>query len=54
MLGFLIAALIAMFCFLVVTAEDWWQSGRQILCRVLVFAALALAVTGIHQVWWGS
>lgn len=51
MAGFVGAALIALACFLLVTAEEWWPMGRQILILVLVFLALMLAVGGAQLYW---
>jgi hypothetical protein len=53
MAGFAVAALIAMFCLLAVTAEDWWPIGRRILSMLFVFLALAAAVGGINLAWPG-
>ena len=51
MTGFVLASLIALFCLLFVSAEDWWPMGRRILGLLLVFAAAALAVSGLGYIW---
>jgi hypothetical protein len=44
MAGFAAAALIALFCVMFVTAEDWWPMGRRILARLALLLASAAAL----------